>query len=445
MTSESSAPAPVASALETSTMRKINLRIIPFVVICMFVSYIDRVNVGFAAIQMNQDLGFSATAYGWGVSAFFISLCLFEVPSNMMMKKIGARIWFARIMITWGLISAGTAFIIGTKSFISVRFLLGAAEAGFFPGVILYLTYWFPRKYRAKAMSIFVMALPISNFIGSPISGQLLNTEGWLGLHGWQWLFIFEALPAVLLGVITLFWLSDTPETAKWLAPEQQAWLKRELDEERKEPSKLAALSTWRTMWHPRVLALALIYSGSVGCSYALSYWQPQMIKEFGLSNAATGWVNAIPFGFAAIGMVLWAHRSDRSGERRWHTALPLLFSAIGLAACLCFSTLTPTMVALTVALVGAYAVKAPLFALTAESLSDRSAAVGIAQVCAIGNIAGGVSPLLIGWIKDLSGSYMIGLSPMIFLALVAAVTTLLLNRRRAGDPIIAALKTGSA
>jgi len=412
-------------------MRRINLRIIPFIVLCMFVSYIDRVNVGFAAIQMNKDLGFSGTIYGWGVSAFFISLCLFEVPSNMMMKRIGARIWFARIMITWGLISAGMAFMTGVKSFVALRFLLGAAEAGFFPGVILYLTYWFPRQYRAKAMSLFVMALPISNFIGSPISGALLDLEGWLGFHGWQWLFIVEAVPAVLLGFVTLFWLSDRPETAGWLKPAERTWLARELEAERNQPSAVETTSIWQTMFHPRVLALALIYAGSVGCSYALSYWQPQMIKAFGLSNLATGFINAVPFGFAAVAMVLWAHRSDRASERVWHTALPMFLSAIGLAACLGLSTLVPTVVALTVTLIGSYAVKAPLFALTAESLADRSSAVGIAQVCAIGNIAGLVCPLLIGWIKDETGSFTLGLSPMIALALIGTATTLFISRQR--------------
>jgi ACS family tartrate transporter-like MFS transporter len=422
------APA-AASELEARTMRKISLRIIPFVVLCMFVSYLDRVNIGFAALQMNKQFHFSGTVFGWGISAFFITLCLLEVPSNMMMKRFGAKLWISRIMITWGIISAGTAFITGAKSFIVMRLLLGAAEAGFFPGIILYLTFWFPREYRAKAMAFFVMALPVSNFIGSPISGALLETNGWLGLHGWQWLFIIEGLPAVVLGIVTIYWLPSTAPSAKWLAPEERDWLENELAIERLKPAKVATGSTWTTMLHPRVLALALIYSGSVGCAYGLSYWQPQMIKAFGLTNVQTGFINAIPFGFAAVAMVLWARHSDRSRERIWHTAIPLFISAIGLAACIVLSTLIPTVIALTVALIGCYAVKAPMFALTAESLSDRAAAVGIAQVCAIGNIAGLVCPLLIGWIKDLSGSFMVGLLPMVALAVIGGIMTLLLNR----------------
>ncbi len=427
------------SKLESTTMSKINLRIIPFVVLCMFVSYMDRVNVGFAALQMNKQFHFSGTIFGWGVSAFFITLCLLEVPSNMMMKRFGAKLWISRIMITWGLISAGTAFITGAKSFIAMRLLLGAAEAGFFPGIILYLTFWFPKEYRAKAMAFFVMALPVSNFIGSPISGALLDTNGWLGLHGWQWLFLIEGLPAVALGIVAIYWLPSTAEAATWLAPAERSWLQNELAEERLEPAKVSTGSAWSTMLHPRVLALALIYSGSVGCAYGLSYWQPQMIKAFGLTNMQTGFINAIPFGFAGIAMVLWARHSDQSRERIWHTAIPLFISALGLAACIGLSTLVPTVIALTVALIGCYAVKAPMFALTAESLSDRASAVGIAQVCAIGNIAGLVCPLLIGWIKDLSGSFMVGLLPMVALAVIGGIMTLLLNRKPSGGgPAIA-------
>lgn len=410
-------------------MRKIGLRVIPFVMISMFVSYVDRVNVGFAALQMNKDLDFSATIFGWGVSAFFVSLCLFEVPSNMMMRRVGARLWFSRIMITWGLISGATAFIVGIKSFVAMRFLLGAAEAGFFPGVILYLTDWFPREHRAKAMSFFIMALPVANFIGSPISGALLGTEGWHGLHGWQWLFIMEAAPAVVLGLLTLVWLPSTPREAAWLSPAERDWLEDALAAERNEPALIATHSPWTTMLHPRVLALALIYSGSVGAAYALSYWQPQILKQFGLTNLQTGFVNAVPFGFAAVAMVLWARRSDKKSERVWHTAAPLMVSIVGLLACMMLSTLVPTLVALTITLIGIYAVKAPMFALTAESLSAAASPVGIAQVCAIGNIASLVCPLLVGWIRDLTGHFSMGLIPMAVLAALATVTTLVIGR----------------
>ncbi|MCJ2121882.1 MFS transporter [Methylobacterium sp. J-077] len=429
MDGDLSADAGVRDGTEVSAMRKVLLRIIPFAVVGMFISYIDRVNVGFAALEMNRDLGFSATVFGWGVSAFFVTLCLCEVPSNIMMKRFGARIWIARIMITWGIISGAMAFITGVKSFVFVRLLLGAAEAGFFPGIILFLTLWFPKEYRAKAMAFFVMALPVSNFIGSPISGALLETEGWLGLHGWQWLFLIEAAPAVVLGIFTLFWLPSTPKEAAWLTDQERDWLSERLDSEREQPAHVSVMGAWRIMFDPRILALALIYSGSVGCSYAMSYWQPQMIRALGLTNFQTGFVNAIPFGFAAVAMVLGARHSDRRQERLWHTALPFFVCALGLAACVGLTTLVPTVCALTVAVVGSYAVKAPLFALTAESLSEQASPVGIAQVCAIGNIAGLVCPLLIGWAKDASGSFSIGLLPMVALALIAAATTIVIGR----------------
>jgi MFS transporter, ACS family, tartrate transporter len=419
--------------IEAVTMRKVSLRILPFILVCMLVSYIDRVNVGFAALEMNKDLHFNSITFGWGLSAFFISLCLCEVPSNMAMKKFGARLWISRIMITWGIISAATAFIVGVKSFVLMRFLLGAAEAGFFPGVILYLTSWFPREYRAKAMSLFIMALPLSSFIGSPISGALLGTEGWLGLHGWQWLFLIEALPAVILGIAALVWLPTCPQDAQWLTAAEQDWLVMELTVERSAPAPVVTVSAsaWRTMVHPRVLALGLIWSGSLGAGYAMSYWQPQMIKSFGLTNLQTGFVNAVPFGIAAVAMVLWAKRSDMAGERVWHTGLPLILSAIGLIACIMLSALMSTVIALTVALIGVYAGKAPVFALTAESLSDRASAVGIAQVCVIGNIAGLVCPFLVGWIKHVTGSFHMALLPMVVLALLGAVITFSLGRRQ--------------
>jgi MFS transporter, ACS family, tartrate transporter len=421
----------VHTSVETRTIAKISGRTVPFLVLAFFVSFIDRVNVGFAALQMNRQLGFSATVFGWGVGAFFVSLCLFEVPANMLMAKVGARRWIARIMITWGLVSGATAFVVGVKSFLLLRFLLGLAEAGFFPGVILYLGTWFPRENRARVLSLFLMAMPLANFIGSPISGALLGLDGRLGLHGWQWLFIVEAVPALIMGVLCLVLLPDNPSKASWLADDERQWLGERLAAERSEPASVESESTWQVLRHPRVLGLAIVYAGSVGCNYALSYWQPQIIKAFGLTNFETGLVNAIPFGIATAAMIVWAHHSDRHGERFWHTALPLAVSAAGLIACMCFTTLASTVVALTVSLAGCYAVKAPMFALCSESLSERSAAAGIGQVCAIGNVAGFICPTLIGWIRDMTGNFRMGLVPMVVLALLGMVVTLALKRHR--------------
>lgn len=425
----------IHTSIETRTIGRISGRIVPFLVLAFFVSFIDRVNVGFAALQMNQQFGFSATVFGWGVGAFFVSLCLFEVPANVLMAKIGARRWICRIMISWGLVSGATAFVVGVKSFLLMRFLLGLAEAGFFPGVILYLGTWFPRENRARVLSLFLMAMPLANFIGSPISGALLGLDGRLGLRGWQWLFVIEAVPAVIMGVLCLFVLPDNPAKARWLADDERAWLGERLAAERHGVAAVESESIWQVLRHPRVLGLAVVYAGSVGCNYALSYWQPQIIKAFGLTNFQTGLINAIPFGLATAAMILWARHFDRSGERFWHTALPLAVSAAGLIACMFLTTLAPTVIALTVALAGCYAVKAPMFALCAESLSERSAAAGIGQVCAIGNVAGFICPTLIGWIRDLTGNFRMGLLPMVVLALLGMFVTLTLKRNRPAPP----------
>ncbi len=418
------------AALAASTMRAATLRILPLLMVAFFVSYLDRVNIGFAALQMRQDLGLSFTGYGLALSAFFVSLCLCEVPSNYLMARVGARRWISRILITWGFVSGAMAFSTGLASLVTLRFLVGAAEAGFFPGVILYLSFWFPAAYRAKILSYFLIAIPISNFLGSPISGALLDTEGWLGLHGWQWLFIIEAAPALVLGVVVLFILPDSPATAPWLSATQRDWLTGALAAEVNQDGRVAEHSVWRILTNPRVLGLALIYSGSVGASYALSYWQPTIIKGFGLTNLQTGLVNAIPFGLSIFAVIYWATNSDRTRERVWHTVLPLVLSAAGFVACMYLTALWPVLLALTFALIGSYAVKAPLFALCTESLSAQSSAVGIAQVCALGNVAGLVCPLLIGWMRDLTGSFALGLLPMVVLALVSAAVVPLVRLR---------------
>jgi MFS transporter, ACS family, tartrate transporter len=428
------------SSIENRTIAKISARIVPFLVLAFFISFIDRVNVGFAALEMNKDLGFTATVFGWGVGAFFVSLCLFEVPANILMAKVGARLWICRIMVTWGLVSGATAFVTGEKSFLALRFLLGLAEAGFFPGVILYLGTWFPSRHRARVLSLFLMAMPLANFIGSPISGALLGLDGRLNLHGWQWLFLIESVPAVLVGLLALVVLPDDPARARWLPEEGRAWLAASLAAERSQPATVEADSVWQVIRHPRVLGLAVVYAGSVGCNYALSYWQPQIIKEFGMTNFDTGLVNAIPFGIASAVMILWARHSDRTQERFWHTALPLIACAAGLIACMMMTTLSATVIALTFALAGCYSVKAPMFALCSESLSERSAAAGIGQVCAIGNIAGFLCPTLIGWIRDFTGNFKMALLPMIVLALIGTVVTFMLKRQPSNEPRVDAL-----
>ncbi len=311
-------PTTAALALEATTMRRVSWRLMPFLLLAYLICYIDRVNVGFAALQMNKAVGIDPKTYGLGAGIFFVGYFILEVPSNLALERFGARTWIARIMITWGLVSAAFALIGGPISFLVLRFLLGAAEAGFFPGVILFITYWYPAHYRAIIVGIFMVAIPVAGLIGSPISGGILYMDGLLGLGGWQWIFLLEAAPAVLLGIASFIWLTDRPEHATWLTHEQQQWLVAKLEVERRRTPRIAHQSIWRVLTNKYVLIMALVYSGAAGASTSLALWMPQLVKSFGLSNWQTGLVNAVPFGIAAVWMILWGRSSDRSGERVW-------------------------------------------------------------------------------------------------------------------------------
>src|SRR3954453_16287489 len=425
----SGAPAEPVSEVESATMRKVMVRLVPFLMLCYFIAYVDRVNAGFAALTMNRDLGLTQAMFGIGGGIFFIAYFLFEVPSNLAMEKVGARIWIARIMITWGLISACMAFVVGPYSFYALRFLLGAAEAGFFPGVILYLTYWFPAQYRARIVAIFMVAIPASSFIGSPLSAAPLEMEGIAGLHGWQWMFILEGIPAVLLGFVTLVVLRNGPDDVRWLTPQQQGWLAARLKAERKVVKHVDEMTLWQVLFNKYVLAAALVYAGSSGASACLSIWQPQIIKSFGLTNMQTGFLNALPFGLASIMMVIWGRQSDRTGERVWHTAVPLALTAATLASTLLTNSLVPTIAILCLAVTGTYAIKGPFWALSTEWLSASAAAAGIAQINAIGNLGGFVGTYLLGVIKDATGSYGLGLLPLVALTAAGSIAVVVMGR----------------
>ena len=429
MTPGSENPAP--NTLEVRTMRRVTLRIVPFLMICYFVSFLDRVNVGFAGLQMVKDLRLSPTVFGFGSGILWFTYFLCEVPSNLLLEKVGARLWIARIMITWGIIAAGMAMVVGPNSFYAVRLLLGAAEAGFFPGVILYLTYWFPAKYRARIVGLFTVAIPVSSFLGSPVSAALLGTDGWLGLRGWQWMFIMEAVPAVLLGIVCLVLLNDRPADAKWLDPEQRSWLQGRLDAEGKRPRTVGQLGVWRILWNKHVLALSVVLAGSTAVSSGLQIWQPQIIKSYGLTNMQTGLLNAVPFALASVIMILWGKRSDQTGERVWHTALPLMMTAVSLASALVFHSLFALIVILCLAIIGIYAGKGPVWAFSTELLSAGAAAAGLAQINAISNLAGFGTTYLLGYIKNLTGSYPIAMLPLAGLSAVAGLTILLIGRDR--------------
>ena len=411
--------------LETRTMRQVAMRIVPFLTICYFVSFVDRVNLGFAALQMVGDLRLSATVFGLGGGLFFVSYFLCEVPSNLLLEKFGARRWMARIMITWGFLAAAMALVKGPPSFYAIRLLLGAAEAGFFPGVILYLSYWFPARYRARIIGWFTIAIPLSSFLGSPISAALLGTQGWLGLRGWQWMFIFEGAPAVLLGFACLAVLSDRPADAKWLAAEQRNWLVSRLNAEARHAQPLGRRNVWRILWDKRILALSVVLAGSTAVSSGLQLWQPQMIKSYGLTNVQTGLLNSIPFALAAVIMVWWGKRSDQSGERIWHASMPLMLTAFSLAAALLFDSLLSTIVILCLAVIGIYAGKGPVWAVSTEFLSGATAAPGLAQINALSNLAGFGTIYLVGLIKDANGRFSFALLPLVALAAAAAVTML--------------------
>ncbi len=423
----------VDAALERSAMRRIGWRLVPFLILAYFVSFLDRVNVGFAAIEMNHDLGLTATVFGWGAGIFFVGYFLLEIPSNLALERYGARRWIARIMATWGIVSAATALVEGPWSFVAVRFLLGLAEAGFFPGVILYLTYWFPSDYRARIVGVFMISIPISSFLGSPVSGALLGVSGW-GLRGWQWLFILEGLPALLMAVAVLWLLPDRPGDAAWLPAAERDWLEGRLRAEAARNARRdrsAEPSSWAVLREPQLLLLIAIYFGSTASSYGLTFWTPQLVKSYGLSNFQTGLLNSVPYGFASAAMILWGRRSDRMRERRWHLAIPFLILAAGLAGGTVLSGLAPLVCALTVAAVGVYMLKGPFWALATEQLPPVTAATSIAAINAVGNLGGFLGPYLIGTIKDATGSFTLSLLPLILFALVSAVLSLVAGRER--------------
>jgi len=433
MLADSTKPGDFAiSAPEKSAIAKITIRILPFLMVCYFIAFVDRVNAGFAALHMNHDIGLSPSVFGLGGGLFYVSYVLFEIPSNLLMEKVGARRWIARILVSWGLVSAAMALVVGPTSFYAVRLLLGAAEAGFFPGVILYLTYWYPSEYRGRIVAIFMVAIPISSFLGSPISAALLGTDGWLGLHGWQWLFILEAVPAVVLGIAALFLLPDRPADARWLTDDERAWLTMRLQSDRTTSKQAVGhLSLIEVMTNKYVWAASFIYAGASGASQCLSLWQPQIIKSFGLTDMETGVLNAIPFGIASVLMILWGRRSDRLGERTWHTAIPLALLAGSLIVACFTGGLWAIMLVLVTAVTATYIVKGPFWALSTEWLSAGIAAAAIAQINAIGNIGGFLGTWLLGLIKDATGSYPLGLLPLAAMSIVGCVLVLIMGPKR--------------
>ena len=418
---------PAAAERASDPYRKATLRLIPLLMLCYVAAFLDRVNVGFAKLTMLGDLGFSEAAYGFGAGLFFFGYFLFETPSNLLMHRIGARLTLSRIMILWGLISAAFAFVQTEWHFYVLRFLLGAAEAGFYPGVILYLTYWFPAVRRARVVALFICAIPLAGLIGGPLSGTILAmTHETAGLRGWQWLFLIEALPSLILGLVVLVCLDDSPTKARWLTPEEKAIIANDLRAEIAGSSKAAGLSG---VLSGIVALLSIIaFCQAIG-QYGLSFWLPTLIAQAGVKGPlAIGLFSAIPFGVAIVCMLLTARSSDRRNERRWHLVVPFLIGAFGLAASTLFAgDVTASLIALCVAAAGCYTVTALFWILPPLFLTGVEAAAGIAVINSIGAIAGFVSPFAVGWIRDTTHSTNGGMLATSAFMILGAVLTMLL------------------
>jgi MFS transporter, ACS family, tartrate transporter len=414
-----------SDALEPIVIAKVTRRLVPLLVACFLAAFLDRVNVSFAALTMNRDLGLSTSAYAFGAGIFFLTYFVFEIPSNLLLERFGARLWIARIMFTWGILSAANAFVAGATSLYVVRALLGAAEAGFFPGIIFYLTLWFPEVYRARIVGRFMTALPLATVIGSPVSGALLGLDGVGGLAGWQWLFIAEALPSLVLSVVVWRWLTDRPESAAWLDEAERRWLVSRLERERRARERRRQFTVAQALADPNVLVLSAVYFGLVAGNYGVTFFVPQIVKAFGFSNLQTGFVAAIPYAVGALAMLGWARRSDSAGERRIHTALPLVVTALGLGAAAAGGGATATIAAFGVATAGIYAAFPVFWTLPTAFLSGAAAAGGIALINSIGNLSGFVGPYAMGWFKDATGSYTIGLLVLAALAVASAALVL--------------------
>lgn len=411
---------------ENAIYAKVTRRLIPLLFICYVVAYLDRVNVGFAKLQMLNDLRFSDTVFGLGAGIFFIGYFLFEIPSNIILHRVGARIWIARIMITWGLISGAMIFIDTPLTFYVVRFFLGAAEAGFFPGVILYITYWYPSQRRGKITTLFMTAVPLSGVIGGPLSGWIMqNMPGVGGMAGWQWMFICEALPSILVGLVVIFYLQDRIRDAKWLTEQEKQSLEQHIAHEAAGKSENALASMFA---NPRVWLMALIYFCLVMGLYGVGFWLPTLIKASGVKNPLdVGLLSAIPYACATVVMVLVSHSADARRERCWHVVIPALAGCVGLVLSTIYAdNAWLALAALTLATAGIIT-SLPLFwSLPTALLGGTAAAAGIALINSLGNLAGFVSPYLVGWLKDATHSTNIGMLALATsLALGAALTFL--------------------
>ncbi len=388
-----------------------------------FLAYVDRINVSFAGLTMQGDLRMSATAFGFAAGTFYWGYFIFEVPSNVIMEKVGARLWIARIMITWGIFAGFTALVTGSTSFAVVRFFLGVAEAGFFPGILLYFTYWFPARHHARIVSGFLIGLPVAVAAGAPISTAILGLDGLFGLRGWQVMYVAEAIPTVLIGVVTLFVLTDRPEQATFLTAEEKSWLTAKLATERRAKEAVKTFSLWQAMFDPKVLLLALNYFGIVVASLGMLIFIPQIIKSIGLSsNMMVGWLTMVPYACGGVALVAWGRLSDRMQERRWHLLAACLLSALGLGIAGLAMGSWWALAGMSIAAMGFYGSKGPFWAMPPMFLTGTGAAAAIAWINSIGNLGGFFGPWYVGVMKDATGSYAGGLYGLALLCLASAI-----------------------
>lgn len=417
-----------ATGVEMRTLRKITGRLIPFLMLLYLVAFLDRINVGFAALSMNREIGLTPEMFGIGSGIFFLGYFVFEVPSTIILHKVGARFWIGRVMITWGLVSIAMAFTRGPMSFYALRFLLGLAEAGFFPGIILYLSYWFPAEHRSAVTAWFMAAAPIAGFIGSPLSGALLQLHGLAGLHGWQWLFLLEGAPAVVLGFFTFGVLSDRPATAAWLSAEERTWLEQAIA--RGDAGFVGRRqSVWRSLTDWRMLALSLAYFGTSAGLYTIGFWAPLIVKQLGFSSFRVGLLVAIPNLVAVVGMVLWSRNSDRTGERYWHAAIACVIAALGMAvAASAGSSAVIALIGLSLTAFGVSAAKPPLWSLPTMFFAGTGAAASIGLINSLGTLGGFVGPWMIGSADQASGHFSGGLDLVGGTLILSALTILVLR-----------------
>jgi ACS family tartrate transporter-like MFS transporter len=420
---------PALNLLEERAIRKITWRLIPFLVLLYFVAFLDRINVGFAALTMNKDVGLTSQMFGLGAGIFFLGYFVFEVPSTIILHHVGARFWIGRVMITWGLVSIAMAFTRGPISFYILRFLLGLAEAGFFPGIILYLSYWFPVHHRSAVTAMFMAAAPIAGFIGSPVSGALMQLDGLLGLRGWQWLFLLEGIPALVLGLLTFRFLTDRPADALWLTEDEREWLSSTIHQEQVDIKDASSHSAWRALADWKVLALSLAYFGTSAGLYTIGFWAPLIVKGLGFSVFRVGLLVAIPNLIAVVGMVLWSRNSDRTRERYWHAAIACLIGAIGMAvAALAGSSAVLAIAGLSLTAFGVSAAKPPLWCLPTTFFAGTAAAASIGLINSLGTLGGFVGPYMIGSTNGTSGDFTRGLYLVGGTLIVSAVTIVIMR-----------------